>query len=82
MIERECLWNNQHFFKDRVNKKTTRENSTADERPMLPNHAYLSLVIPPQDRILLAIALVFIAAVLAYFLVKALLFSAERESIL
>jgi hypothetical protein len=49
---------------------------------MLPNHAYLSLVIPPQDRILLAIALVFIAAVLAYFLVKALLFSAERESIL
>ncbi|MGB8220543.1 MAG: hypothetical protein WCE46_09200 [Methanoregula sp.] len=47
---------------------------------MLPNHAYLSLVIPPQDRILLAIALLFIAAVLAYFLVKALLFSAERES--
>ncbi|MGA2161353.1 MAG: hypothetical protein ABSG28_04020 [Methanoregula sp.] len=47
---------------------------------MLANHAYLSLVIPPQDRILLAIALLFIAAVLAYFLVKTLLYSAERES--
>jgi hypothetical protein len=47
---------------------------------MLPNHTYLSLVVPPQDRILLAIALLCIAAVLAYFLVKALLFSAERES--
>jgi hypothetical protein len=80
MIETECLRCDQHFFKDRVSKKTTRENSTADERPMLPNHAYLSLVIPPQDRILLAIALVCIAAVLAYFLVKALLYSAERDA--
>ena len=47
---------------------------------MLANHAYLSLVIPPQERILLAITLLCIATVLAYFLVKALLFSAERES--
>ncbi len=47
---------------------------------MLSNHAYLSLVIPPQDRILLAIALLCIAAVLSYFLVKALLYSAEHES--
>ncbi|MGD0535441.1 MAG: hypothetical protein ABR999_08385 [Methanoregula sp.] len=47
---------------------------------MLSNHAYLSLVIPSQDRILLAIALLCIAAVLSYFLVKALLYSAEHES--
>jgi len=47
---------------------------------MLANHAYLSLVIPPQERILLAFALLCIAAVLAYFLVKALLYSAEHES--
>jgi hypothetical protein len=46
---------------------------------MLANHAYLSLVIPPQERIFLAVALLFIAAVLAYFLVKALLYSAEHE---
>ena len=46
---------------------------------MLVNHAYLSLVIPPQERILLAVALLCIAAVLAYFLVKALLYSAEHE---
>jgi hypothetical protein len=47
---------------------------------MLSNHAYLSLVIPPRDRILIAIALIVIAAVLAYFLVKALLYSAERTA--
>jgi len=47
---------------------------------MLSNHAYLSLVIPPGDRILLAVALLCMAAVLAYFLVKALLYSAEHES--
>jgi len=46
---------------------------------MLVNHPYLSLVVPPQDRILLAIALLCIAAGLAYFLVKALLYSAEHE---
>jgi hypothetical protein len=34
-------------------------------------------VIPPQDRIMIAIALIVIAAVLAYFLVKVLLYSAE-----
>ncbi|ABS56372.1 hypothetical protein Mboo_1857 [Methanoregula boonei 6A8] len=47
---------------------------------MLVNHAYLSLVVPPQDRVLLAVALLTIAIVLAYFLVKALLYSAEHES--
>ncbi len=46
---------------------------------MLADHAYLSLVIPPQERILLAVALFCIAAVLGYFLVKALLYSAEHE---
>jgi hypothetical protein len=46
---------------------------------MLVNHPYLSLVVPPQERILLAVALLCIAAVLAYFLVKALLYSAEHE---
>lgn len=46
---------------------------------MLINHAYLSLVVPPQERILLAVALITIAVVLAYFLVKALLYSTEQE---
>jgi hypothetical protein len=47
---------------------------------MLSNHAYLSLVIPPQDRILIAIALIVIAVVISYFLVKALLYSAEHNA--
>ena len=47
---------------------------------MLANHAYLSLVIPPQERIVLAFALLCSAAIIAYFLVKALLYSAEHES--
>jgi len=47
---------------------------------MLPDHPYLSLVIPPQDRILLAVVLLCIAGAIAYFLVKALLYSAEHES--
>jgi hypothetical protein len=60
--------------------KNHRNNRPEDDFPMLANHAYLSLVIPPQERILLAFALLCIAAVLAYFLVKALLYSAEHES--
>lgn len=47
---------------------------------MIPNHAYLSLVIPPQDRIAIAVGLFCIAVVLGYFLVKALLYSAEQDS--
>lgn len=47
---------------------------------MIPNHAYLSLVIPPQDRISIAVGLFCIAAALGYFLVKALLYSAEQDS--
>ena len=47
---------------------------------MLSDHAYLSLVIPPQNRIMIAVGLVCIAVVLAYFLVKALLYSAERDA--
>jgi hypothetical protein len=47
---------------------------------MLANHAYLSLVIPPQERILLAITLLCSAAIIAYFLVKALLYSAKHEA--
>ena len=46
---------------------------------MLPNHLYLSLVIPPQQRILLIVALLCISAIFAYFMVKALLYSAEQE---
>ncbi|MFA5236980.1 MAG: hypothetical protein WC362_03900 [Methanoregula sp.] len=47
---------------------------------MLSDHAYLSLVIPPQNRIVIAVGLFCIAVLLAYFLVKAFLYSAERES--
>lgn len=47
---------------------------------MLSDHAYLSLVIPPENRILIAAGLVCIAIVLAYFLVKALLYSAEHDA--
>ena len=56
------------------------ENITADDGLMLSDHAYLSLVIPPQNRIMIAVGLVCIAVVLAYFLVKALLYSAEHDA--
>jgi len=47
---------------------------------MLSNHAYLSLVIPPENRIMLALGLFCIAVVFAYFLVKAFLYTTEQES--
>ncbi|MFA5331389.1 MAG: hypothetical protein WC342_03340 [Methanoregula sp.] len=47
---------------------------------MLPDHAYISLVIPPEDRLLLATGLVCIGVTIAYFMVKAILYTAERES--
>jgi hypothetical protein len=70
----------QQFIKDKNSKRANRTSRVSAEGfPMLVNHPYLSLVVPPQERILLAVALLCIAAVLAYFLVKALLYSAEHE---
>jgi hypothetical protein len=70
----------QQFIKDKKSKRAHRiSRVSAEGFPMLVNHPYLSLVVPPQERILLAVALLCIAAVLAYFLVKALLYSAEHE---
>lgn len=47
---------------------------------MLSDHIYLSLVIPPENRIFIALGLFCLAVVLAYLLVKIFLYSTEQES--
>ncbi len=52
----------------------------ADDGQMFANHQYISLVIPPENRILIAIGLFCLAVVIAYVLVKVFLYTAEQES--
>ncbi|MDD1703347.1 MAG: hypothetical protein LUQ31_10250 [Methanoregula sp.] len=50
----------------------------AGEPQVLSDHAYISLVIPPENRLLLAIVLIGIGIAISYLMVKAILYTAER----
>jgi|GEM_PF-2841137 len=46
---------------------------------MIPGHIYLSMIIPPEEKIGLVIALILIGIVISYGIAKAILFYTEQR---